>query len=261
VVEALLEQCALARTYKRDKDGKFGSGGGGRAEGTDLIKAGAAKLADDVVAERAGFEGRSRDPALSAIAHRQGFDGPPEVVTRTEMDRLIKSGRPELLRGVQAPEDGSKTAAQIQEDMRSGDAHFGRGIYGNGYYFAPPGGSGFSGAEGFGAGPNGAMARATLRPGAKVVKYRQLEKERAEHFAGLGHDPHREGGLEPNPDGSGYRRAVPRSNEDLVLSDLGRYAAARGYDAVQMDDSKAGGYIPPQWLVVNRTALIVEEAQ
>jgi hypothetical protein len=225
---------------------------GGKAEGQDLIGAGAADLANGVVAARAGFEGRSRDTALSAIAQRQGFDGPPQVVSRAEMDQLIASGRPELLRGVQAPKDGSKTAEQIQEEMRSGDAQFGTGVFGNGYYFAPPGGQGFASAERFGSGPDGAMARATLRPDAKVVGYAQVRAEHEAYFATLGHKPTRASLLHKNP--------TPRSNEDAVFADLGRFAAAKGYDAIEMGDTEATGYISPQMLVVNRTALIVEEA-
>ncbi len=242
----------LARRYKRDKDGKFA--GTSYTAGRDLLAAGDAELADGVVAARGSFTGRSRDPALSAIAQRQGFDGPPTVVSRAEMDGLIRSGRPHMLRGVQAeldsdgnPVPGGKTAQQIHEDLRSGDAHFGRGVYGNGYYFAPPKGRGFAGAERFGAGPHGAMVRATLRADAKVVKYGQLRQEHAAYFKSLGHEP-------------ATSWETPRSHQDLVFGDLGRFAAARGYDAVEMSGSKAGGYAPPQWLVLNRTALIVEEA-
>jgi hypothetical protein len=231
-------------------------GGGGRVEGKDLMRGGASAMAERVASARERY-GSSRDPALSAIAAEQGFDGPPQVVSRQEMDRLVR-GSPEIIRGVHSTDD--KTAAEIHEEMRSGDAQFGRGVYGNGYYFAPPGGSGFAGAENFGDGTPGAIARATLSKDAKVVGYRQIHQEHDAYFASLGHEPYRPGGFEESPTG-GWRESTPKSTEDLVFSDLGRFAAARGYDAIKMDDSKKGGYISPQYLVVNRTALIVEEAQ
>lgn len=194
---------------------------------------------------------------MSVIAERQGFDAHPEVVSREEMDRLVKRGGPVMLRGVHGTEDGAKTAAEIHEDMRSGPAQFGHGVYGNGYYFAPPGGQGFAGAEGFADGTPGSLARATLRPGAKVVKYRELRREHDEYFESQGFEAHVAGGLERLPTG-GYGPSAPRNLQDAAFSDLGRFAAAKGYDVVAMDDSKAGGYIPKQWLVLNRSALVVE---
>ena len=249
------------RTYKRDRRGRFGSGdgSGGPGSGRDLMGSDAGvDLAERIVAVRAAHAG-SRDDALSAIAAEQGFDARPRVVDRAEMDRLVRSGSPEMLRGVQPNPEQGKSAEQIHEELRSGDAQFGRGVYGNGYYFAPPGGSGFAGAENFGEG-EGAMLRATLDPGAKVVGYRKLREEHDAYFAALGHEPHVPGGLERDRDSGGFRPSQPKSSRDLVFGDLGRFAAARGYDAVEMNDSKSGGYISPQWLVLNRGALIVESA-
>lgn len=245
-------QVLVAHMPGKHNQKTHGHGGtAGPGGGVDIVGGSSdqgAGFADEVFAARGQYVGMSGDPALSAIANRQGFDGPPEVVSAREMDGMIRGGRPEMLRGMSA--QSGKTAAQIHEEMRSGPLYHGSGVYGNGVYFAPRakgiGQGGASDPHAFSDGSPGSVMRATLHPRARVVDGAKIEAEHAAYFRSLG-----------------FERAVgpfqtPRNNQDVVFGDVGRFAASRGYDAIHYSDSKKGGYVPEQWVVLNRSALIIE---
>lgn len=169
------------------------------------------------------------DELAAGVARAQGFDGPPTVVTRAEMDQLIADGHVEMHRGVHG--NGELTAADIQERLRSGDAYYStEAVYGSGIYVAP---ASRAKAEYYADGSPGSVARMSLSKDAKVITYRDLMVEQTVYLRAFD-------GPEPE-----YR----------VLNDLGRYGSARGYDAILMPGP------PAEYVVFNRTALIVEEAE
>jgi hypothetical protein len=255
----------LARTYKRDKDGKFSSTGGGPGSGQDLIGDGdGAQLAEHVDARaketaypsrNGSTAGPNGDEQLSAIAEQQNFGGKPTVVSRAEMDQLVAEGHTELFRGTRggfgvreggdpsnADDDIEVTPAQIHERMRSGPPFYGNGQFGNGVYAGPSQerSSTYSNNE------PGSVARLTLHKDAKVLRLPNGFESSdfvAEHRAFVAT-------LEP---GSAPRR---------VYSDPGRYAAARGYDAISLEypDPGPGRTNYSEVIVLNRTAMIVQEA-
>lgn len=227
----------LDRTYKRGKDGRFSSGGG-PGSGKDLVSADGGKAVSAAAfgdPARASYD--TSDRLMSSIAHQQGFDGPPKVVSRAEMDTLVANGHTEIFRGVgpgKGPDGAARSAAAIQEQLRSGAAHYGLGQYGNGIYTS----TSRDNAEGiYSSGAPGSVARMALHPKAKTVEYGDLSREYQEHLKSGGRD---------NPDGH-------------VISDMGRFAAAKGYDAIRVPETAAADG-DSTYVVLNRTAVAVEEA-
>lgn len=193
------------------------------------------------------------DPLLGRILAAQGFDGPPEVVTREEMDRRIAAGWPEMWRGVgdvdihRSDETGSRTirvsAAENAEQFRTGPLYPGSGVFGNGTYASvnPETALGYSAGTPLGADyhTTPGLLRIALRPDARVIDFDEL--------------------LEMHP-----HLAVGYRDEDKgALDDVGRFAAALGYDAIAAQPRNANyrdGRIM-YYVILNRTAVIVQEAQ
>ena len=249
---------------KRSRKGKNGGGGGGAGagdepqsgpgigqdhigdgDGTELAVAVDARAAETAYPSlRGGTYGPHGDEQAYAIAAHQGFDGKPKVVSRAEMDQLVAEGHTEMFRGVRGGygtrEGGDVTnpaddieipAAQIHERLRSGPVYYSDGgLYGSGIYVSP---SRKKAADYAGDEP-GALARMTLHKDARVRDADEFQAEHAAFVEGL------------QPGSPSYR----------IYSDPGRYAAARGYDALQV-----GKPTPTEVIVLNRTAMIIEEAQ
>lgn len=210
------------------------------------------------------------DPSLAEIGARQGFDGLPLVATRGELDRAVASGWTEVWRGVVGSDSGL-SAAQINGRFRSGSYEPGRGQYGNGWYLSerritaecyrgrdplgnwPAGGgadyelSDLSGEE-----RPDSLLRLAISPAARVVDYDELVEERNRWLSG---------------------RPVDQTSAK-VLTDVGRFAASRGYDVVRIGpDHPDGSFYPGwedaedevggavQWIVLNRTAVMVQRAE
>lgn len=211
------------------------------------------------------------DSELAGIGSRQGFDGLPQVVTRAEMDAAVGSGWTEVWRGVVG--SGEVTPAQINGRFRSGAYEPGRGQYGNGWYTSVrritaeiyrgrdpmtdyPAGGGvdfeLSDLDPIDPGPD-SLLRIAINPAARVVDYDDLLEMHEAWGRG-------------RPGGSAAGK---------VFADLGRFAAARGYDVVRVgldhhdgayypgwetsDEDELGGAI--QWIVLNRTAVMVQRAE
>lgn len=188
------------------------------------------------------------DGALAEIVKRQGFDAPPRVVDRSEMDRLIRSGHTELWRGVDpnlSMYNSGMTGREMNEQLKRGRFFPGFGLYGNGTYTSVDrrvadvyGGireDGFSRDN---------VVRMTIEPHARIVDRDQLLKERDAYLGTIGGD------------------------EAKVLADEGRFAAARGYDVVRVRRESDGSEILnpetgrddfDQYVILNRGVLIVQE--
>jgi 8-oxo-dGTP pyrophosphatase MutT (NUDIX family) len=200
---------------------------------------------------RASYRGKSADERLAAINAIQGNDRTPTVMSKAEMDRLLATGEYiEVFRGVQA--GGGKTAAQIAEEFRSGPDWGGLGVFGNGYYF----GENKSVADAYASsgwrGGGGAVIRALIPKSAALQDWPSVERESQSM---------------PSSNGS-FRRVGRQSMGGGTLHDEGRYAAAKGLDAIQIsvaDYKRRGGnaqhVTKPVYNIVNRSILIVEEAR
>lgn len=205
-----------------DARGRFGSGGGGGASGGVAFtptKHGR-RLTDDELYDlqddRAKIEKKyahlDGDSMLMAIADKQGFDAKPKLVSKAEMDRLVADGHTELLRG--------ETDEKYAETFKAGEYRAGNGLYGSGIYTAlADRDMALETVSGF-AGEHGRVTRMVLKKDARIVDF------------------------EDNVD-----RAASATKFRDIVGDYGRYAAARGYDAVN---------IGPYLIVLNRGAVIVQ---
>ncbi|MFG1793855.1 hypothetical protein [Nocardia sp. NPDC049149] len=185
------------------------------------------------------------DPALAQILRRQGFDGPPRLVDAEGMREAIDEGWIEMSRGVRRPEDA--------ENFKTGDLYPGVGSSGSGTYVygRAPGSTEPDSAqlqkfaEHYAAGglDPGAVIHMAMRPDALTTDLRSLTAKRDAELEWIRAE------LENTPEKSTRRTELEERIN--VLSDVGRYAAIKGYDAYRINDVYA-------WVVLNRTALIVE---
>lgn len=226
------------------------------SRGRDLFPDQASKdaLRQQIKQDRKKFAGKAADDRLAAIGAMQGFDDVPTVVDKKEMDRLLNTGDYiEAWRGVKGMGSGwraatrggqvsnTKTAHQINEEFRSGPAYFGKGIYGNGYYFATQ----KSVASGYSDGTNGSLVRVLIPKKAKIVNHRVVLRESRAASSPLS--------------------KAKGKHESGTLYDEGRYAAAKGYDMIEIDTTAPGSSHvakpgKPSYVILNRSVLIVEEA-
>ncbi|HEX6970221.1 MAG TPA: hypothetical protein VF174_15610 [Micromonosporaceae bacterium] len=195
-------------------------GGGGKVDGEDITASADYEDINSRGMEHLGGYSYA-DRSLGAIQEAQGFTGKPEVVSRAEFDRAVRAGEvTETHRGIDGP-----NAQRYAEEFRSGDLHPGTGTYGAGTYVA----TSSAYLDEF---QPAARLRIGLRTDANVVEIGDLRREQ-EAFA---------------------RSASPAARN--AASDLGRFAALRGYDAVNIETHND----EPQLLILNRTAVIVQEA-
>jgi hypothetical protein len=215
--------------------------------------------------EELGSSSRLGDPRMAAIRALRGFDSAPQIVDRQGLDDLVETGGVALFRG--------EKDWRYVEQFRSGDAPYsGRGILGNGTYFATSRGGAepYSVADDDGAVLESTLLQIGLRPDARIVTSDQLAVLRRELAARLG----RERGFS-DVDG-------PRDSNALFTDD-GRLAAALGFDAVVTSDSLAalrsddivnvlnraatvvvaddGGVRPPSWLDLMDTPVAEQRSQ
>lgn len=202
------------------------------------------RLRREVKRARARFTGRSADDRLAAIGNIQGFDHTPTVMSATEMDRLLATGDyVEVWRGVKG--FPGKTAAEMHEEMRTGPAYYGTGVFGHGYYFTQ---NLARARDQYSDGTKNSLVRALVPRAIKMLEYNEAQR-RAEAISS------------PAPSG------LPV--EDGTLYNVGRYVAAAGFDAVEipLGSQSPGGTAEhiastghPAYNVVNRSVLIVQEA-
>lgn len=233
------------------------------AQGRNLIANNAAKdeLRQWVSSVRRDYRGKTADERLAAITARQGFDQPPTVVSRSEMDRLLATGDYiEAWRGARGTDRAyqrnyrgpTKTAAQINEEFRSGPAFYGTGIFGNGFYLTEDRGIA---QRTYADGSANSLVRVLIPKAAQIAAYERMRDEASQ---------------QPT---SGSRGHVGRQG-DLgggTLQDEGRYAAASGFHGIRIARTSRNrigesnvavsrsGQHSYTWL--NRSILIVQEAE
>lgn len=218
------------------------------SKGKDLLSDTAAKnkLRQDVKQARGRFAGKVADDRLAAIGEMQGFDDVPTVRTRTEIDALLATGDYiEAWRGVRG--SYRKNAADINEEMRTGPAYYGRGVFGNGYYLATQ----RSVAKQYSDGTKNSVVRMLIPKEAAIKLHADMVRE-----------AHANSSSRSKAKGSGY--------EDGTLWDEGRYAAAKGVDGIEIRHTSGGGQGlsarhvaqpgKPAYNWLNRSVLIMQEA-
>jgi 8-oxo-dGTP pyrophosphatase MutT (NUDIX family) len=212
------------------------------------------QLRQDVKKARSSYAGKAADDRLAAIGALQGFDDTPTVVSKKDFDDLLATGDYiEAWRGVKGrggsyrsggggTVSSSKTAAQINEEFRSGPAYYGNGVYGNGYYLATV----KSIAESYSDHSKNSLVRILIPKEADKVSYDAIKKK---------------------SDAVPYRSAAKGSGYEIsTLHDPGRHAAALGHDGIELEYSNRHGTThiartgKPAYNWLNRSVLIVQEA-
>jgi hypothetical protein len=251
----------------RDSGGKFGSGG--ETVGRDLVASGAIRdtPAWNAVADpdkEFGAPGGINESGYGhMLAHDVGFDGLPRTVTEADLQKAITGGATELWRGV--------ASAEHADQLRSGENFVGRGIFGDGLYFANGHdnqmtiyGSGARPDERLGGGreiaawyaraqsqdrDDPAMVHAALSPDARVIAQGALEKMQ---YSEVPRSTNPTAAQLADP---AWRAAEEiRTNDRFLLADLGRYGMAKGYDAISV---ARGPGQAAQHVVLNRSKLLV----
>lgn len=218
----------------------------------------------------AGFNYSNRtetqgDPALADIAHAQGFDGKPTVVSEEELQGLINDGWTEAYRGMRLPAgpsgvggDGATTPDghdTYSDQFRYGDYYAGTGLGGNGTYVALGDGATKT-ADLFGAD----VMHLAINPEANVLPGDQLfalkdEEQEALSAERLQIFDDARAGVLTNEQASAATSALETdSDPGNLMSDAGRWAAAHGYDAIVWKDNFGD---PSMAVVLNRTAVAV----
>lgn len=169
------------------------------------------------------------DAMLTDIARRQDWKT-PILGTADEVQERIDEGWIEIFRGVRSSNEA--TAAEIVDGFKQDDDYsYGKGMWGNGLYFSADRDE----ARSYGDDNDDNVIRVALRNDANIIKQDDLFSEFMKFY-------------------SANRDRYSSAMMDVVLGDPGRWAAAMGYDAIDVTGKMAGHYI-----VLNRTALIVEE--
>jgi len=228
------------------------------SKGKNLVadKAAIDAMRQKVKQDRVLYDGKTADGRLAAIGAMQGFDDMPTVESKAEIDRLLATGDYiEAWRGVSGVGgwsarsrggSGGKTAADINEEMRSGPAYYGKGIFGNGYYLATK----RSVAQQYADGTHGSIMRILIPKAALTQTYDKVEKEAQANSSRMS-----------KAKGAGY--------ELSTFWDPGRWAAAKGLDGIEINPhhrAHGGGGAShvaspgkPAFNWLNRSVLIIQK--
>lgn len=214
------------------------------------------------------------DDALEEIVKRQRFDGKPQVVSRAEFDAAVKRGDVrETWRGV-GRHESTLTPEELAEAYRTGDFYVGLGINGNGTYVALR-----REAAQIYTDYRNTMLRIGLRKDARIINVEDLNREMDSYFATV-HTTAKHQSLQREMLAALAKAKSARARANIrreyyaiefygadrrsrllaIQRDPGRFAALRGYDAIE---------IPKEWspdkhaeiIILNRTATIVEAAE
>jgi 8-oxo-dGTP pyrophosphatase MutT (NUDIX family) len=206
-------------------------------------------LSQQLKTMRKQYAGKTADDRLAAIGELQGFNDTPTVTSKAEVDRLLATGNyVEAWRGVYGSSNGTKTAADINEEMRSGPAYYGTGIFGNGYYLATD----KSVARQYSDGSKNSIVRVLIPKDASTIDHAKALDGARQSYSSV---PYRYNARSTTGQGS--------------LHDEGRWAAAKGHDGIvisQHSRAPGGGAThvaragKPAYNWLNRSVLIIQEA-
>jgi hypothetical protein len=178
------------------------------------------------------------DEVLEAIYEYTGFDALPIVLEEDEFD-ILAEGNEVLYRGLTGYSwpGGSLTPQELMDLMRFGRHYPGLGIYGNGTYSSTVSSVAFDYASQQSTLTATAqnMLRMMLNPAARIADSSQLAEEYGKYHSVF----------TPQPGGR------LRSPAQELLLNSGRFAAAKGFDAIRV--AGPDGIV----VVLNRGALTV----
>ena len=170
------------------------------------------------------------DSMLSAIYRRMGYDDLPQVVDEDIFDQMGE-GLDVWYRGVR---DGFGTTAQeLLDALRGGDYYAGYGVFGNGTYTS----NYLQTASGYGGGKMQNIVRILFSPTAKVIDQEELLLMFADY----------------------HKTQQPTGSAKMLMENLGRFAAAKGYDAIRVPAIGFGG-AESYLVMLNRGLMVIPKA-
>ncbi len=170
---------------------------------------------------------------LRAVTNSQlGYDGYPKVLSADNFENSAKE-KTRFYRGIR-PLPG-KTSEQIADEFKYGrlwTGNTGGAAYGTGVYFTKT----KSVAKEAYAGDSGTVIEIFLDDSSKIADYKTILREFIE---------------------TGIPKIFGNERElyQLILADVGQYAAMKGYDAIALNDFQGHDYV----ILLNRTKAIVKE--
>ena len=208
------------------------------------------------------------DAFLRGILREQGFDGKPQLISKAEMAKYVEQGETKLVRGISggtnmSAEEATANAARFTKQFQGGDLFVGHGVYGNGTYTAY-GEKSLTTAKGY-AGSQGTVMEMVLRKEARIIDEEKLNQlvsrakmKLADKFEKSSKKLYKQtiqGKFTAEESAMRYEKlAKGRSRAELpwsrITGDEGRYAAALGYDAIDIPTRQF-------MVILNRTALRV----
>jgi len=220
------------------------------------------------------------DKRLGAIYAVQGYNAKPDVLTSKQIDGYVRAGEIEIFRGTLG--DGNSRDVW-SEAYRSAPQHFpGHGVSGNGTYVAEDPATAANYATN-----RGTVLRMTLKADAKIGEYDKLSEQRYMDLEAMKASPQymvyenakrqvlnerrklpvamtkaekAANNAAIDQLGKRYDRITARQEREYpqrsFYSDMGAYAAARGYDAIRVN---RGGPGSDFYVVLNRGATRVQD--
>jgi hypothetical protein len=180
----------------------------------------------------AGRELDLGDRILHELYKTMGYDDLPMVADEDVFQKLAE-GQTIWMRGLRdklaSANSPRVSAAELLDALRSGRYYAGYGVFGNGTYTTNVAGT----AVQYGGGEIGNVVRILLSPAARVIEQKQL------------FDLY-----------SDFIDTQPSDNAKRIASDLGRFAAALGYDAIRVDGAGLGAN-EDYLVILNRGATVI----
>jgi Phage Mu protein F like protein len=186
------------------------------------------------------------DPVLSNLLDIQGFNALPTPVNETDYTRLINDFGWQVLNRGLAGETKEEVAGYVEQFVSSDQPFIGKGMFGNGTYFAQGSEVAIEFAKQDRNGierVTGEVIEAALHPKAKVIDFKDLMKQ-------IGYKS-------PN------RQELMAQYSQLMEDNPSIVAAARGYDAIRIPNptvniTHTGPVEDVYWIILNRGALVVK---
>lgn len=188
----------------------------------------------------------AEDLWLNAIQEKMGFNELPKLVDNTEIYGLKKQGWIDVYRGIgNGGKKDVEFAQKAIQEFKTGQNFPGNGIYGNGTYTS----NSIQTALGYGDNSMSNVMHIAISPEAKIIDISDLREMMTKELEEIAKSE----GLKDFKElfAGEYRKKYE------ILSDRGRYAASKGFDAIKVNMLKEIGSREDYYVVLNRSKVAV----
>jgi hypothetical protein len=223
----LKDNTVVAINYNKvhDKDGKFGTGGGGKTS-TSTGTLDRVSSIGSLKSTKSNEFAAAGDPAMGQISKKLGLDAKPVKFKQSEVSGLKKQGYTEMYRGYRTS-NASKFKNSYTNDSNMRVAY---GVFGSGTYMT----ANKSVATFYGDLKKSNVGHYLISPDAKGITYKSAKtKMLSEHTKVLKDYVSKAKSLTPKA------RKTLQDNIKVIYSDTGRWAAFSGYDYITYQGSSS----------------------